>query len=100
MRYLALDVLFVSADESRKRNVAVINRKLESFANQSFNERHHRRLTQVVSPGLKAESEHAHSFLAALRHHLYSAFDLQSIARQNRGQDRNFHVELFRLVVN
>ena len=41
MRYLAFDVFLVGAHEPRERNVAVVNRQLESFANQSFDERHH-----------------------------------------------------------
>ena len=38
VRYLALDVLLVCADESRQRNIAIVNREFESFSDQGFDQ--------------------------------------------------------------
>src|SRR5215211_5411261 len=100
MRYLTLDVLLVGAHEPSERNVAIVNREFESLADQGFNQRHHRRFTEIVSSGFEAESEYAHAFLATSHHHLHRTLNLQSIARQNRGEHRHFDVELLCFVVN
>src|SRR3712207_8225834 len=49
---------------------------------------------------LEAESEHAHALAARRQNHLDGALDLTPVALQGRREQRNFHVQLLRLVVN
>src|SRR5689334_5746860 len=76
VRYLALDVFLVRADESRERNVAVVQRELESFADQRFDQRHHRRLAQIVRAGFETKTEYADAFVTRLDHHVDRALNL------------------------
>src|SRR5690349_7769675 len=80
--------------------MSIVNRKLETLADQRFDQRHDRRLAQIVSTGLETETEHADALLAAADHHLDRAFNLQTITRQDRRKHRHLDVELFRLIVD
>ena len=61
MWHSLLDVGAIRAGEVGDRNLRVVDHQLEPAAEQSFGERDHRTLAQVVGPRLECEAEKAHA---------------------------------------
>src|SRR5205823_12394202 len=72
--------------------------QLEAFAEQPLGQLDHRAVAQVIGAGFEAEAENANLAAALVDHRLYGALDLQLVARQDRGQNGQRHIERFRLV--
>ena len=81
--YLAFDILLIRAKQLSQRNVTVVDRQLESFADQRFDQRHHGLLPQIVRARFKTESKDTYSLLACLQDHLNGTLNLQPIAGEN-----------------
>src|ERR1700752_494425 len=82
MWYLFFDVIFVRTHETSKRNIAIVDVELNSLANESLDQYHHRRLAQIVRTGLEAESENTNFPALSVENHLDRSFDLKPVARQ------------------
>src|SRR5712692_5990545 len=98
MRNLALDVLFVRAEEPRQLDVSVVDRQLQTFSYQCFDQRNHWALTQVVGARLEAQPKHPNVLASGPQYRIDRALDLLPIALKNRIQQRHFNVQLFSFV--
>jgi len=97
---LSFDVFLVGAEQSSRLDIAVINRELQSLAEQGLDHCHDRTLSQIVSAGLETQTEHSDVPASGLQHHIDCSLDLQAVAYQNRTEQRSLDIKFLRFVVD